>query len=291
MSRQIIVLSGETNQSGKVRFTCAFWIARSVGTVTWRPPQTSSVVKTATPAELAALASGAVLEVTYTTNWYFLSGGTTAVRAEVQSAYAQRAASVTTEENVSDQFGGWFWDGTTWAAPDPFTPPAATPSVQTTHRFTASNPVAGVAHGTAITTTPPFTLHNPVGSGVVLRIIETRVGRISGTLGAGNVVYTSTSQATAPTGGTVLTPACALTGYSAVSKALAYQGSLLAATPSLLRPSIALNGNPTGVQLIRDCVDGTLDVLPGSALSLLHVGTAGTTPLVMFCAVWDEVPI
>ena len=293
MARQIIVVRGDTSSvAGKIRFQCAFWLPRTPGNVTWKPAQTTSMVPDATPAELAALANGTIYEEAYTSRYYPIVPGMADARAEVIAAYTARLEALTNEEDLSEQFGGWSWNGTAWSAPAPFTPPAAAPSSLAARRFSAQNGTGGVAHGTAITTTPPLILHNPAGSGVILKVIESRFSRVSGTLGAGTVVYASNAQPGAPSPvGTTLSTPSALLGYSATSAGKAYQGGTLAALPTLVRPGIAVNGNPSGVQLVRDCVEGTLDVMPGNALSVCFVGTAGTSPLVIFGLVWEEAPV
>lgn len=74
--------------------------------------------------------------------------------------------------------------------------------------YVASNAVAGVAPGTALSTAPPICLHNPVGSGKNLVILKTSVSYLSGTLGGGNIAYGYVAQSTAPSTGAALTPVC-----------------------------------------------------------------------------------
>lgn len=161
--------------------------------------------------------------------------------------------------------------------------------------FTASTGVAGVAPGTALSTTPPFTLYNPLGSGVNLVIVSASLGYISGTLGAGTVVYAvnnNIAQA-APTGGTTLTAINGLIGNASASKAKVFQGSTLATTPTILRDAFILPAFAGAAAApsppVRDIVDGAMVVMPGAALSLQAIAAAGTSPLALFSMTWEEV--
>jgi hypothetical protein len=163
------------------------------------------------------------------------------------------------------------------------------------HTFVASTAVAGVAPGTALSTTPPLTLYNPQNSGIVVALLKSTLGWISGTLGGGTLVYavnTNPSQA-APTGGTELTPQCLLLG-SPRGVARVFQGATLAATPTLLRPWRTVGAwdgtaNVLPAPLEED-LEGQIQIAPGCSLSLQEIGGAGTSPLVLFSATWEEVP-
>jgi hypothetical protein len=163
--------------------------------------------------------------------------------------------------------------------------------------FTVSTGVAGVAHGTALSTTPPIALCNPSGSGVYLVLIESYLGYVSGTLGAGSIVYGHVSpQATTPTGGTALAIQSANIGGGKRTVASAHQGSTLAATPVLLKPAFvfgpALATTPAfPSSMAKDEIEGAIVVAPGNAIVMAGVATAGTTPLVMFGLSWEEVPV
>ena len=171
---------------------------------------------------------------------------------------------------------------------------------ETTYRgntFIASTGVAGVAPGTALSTTPPFTLYNPLNSGVNLVLISASLGYISGTLGAGTIVYgvnVNTAQA-APTGGTTLTPICSLVGNGSLPRGKAFQGATLAVAPTILRDMVVLGAfagaaappNPP----VRDVIDGSIIIIPGASVSLQGVAGAGTTPLVTLAITWEEVPV
>jgi hypothetical protein len=162
--------------------------------------------------------------------------------------------------------------------------------------FVASTAVAGVAPGTALSTTPPFILYNPTANTKNLAIRKTSVGYVSGTLGAGTIVYATSAQAAAPTGGTAITPKNCLLGNGASSSAFAYSGSTLSATPSIVRPSAFNFGaflattaaiNPP---LIEEVADEFL-LTPGNVFVMAGVAAAGTSPLVLLSATWEEVPV
>jgi hypothetical protein len=159
----------------------------------------------------------------------------------------------------------------------------------------ACTPVAGVAPGTALSTTPPMALWNPPSSGVELYVKKSYLGFISGTLGAGTVVYAVvTSQTTVPTGGTELTPQCSKIGMPR-GAGRAFQGSTLASTPAILRPGYVVGAFTTSTATAPDpsldLIDDAIIVTPGSVLCMQEIGAAGTSPLCLFGLVWEEVPV
>lgn len=162
--------------------------------------------------------------------------------------------------------------------------------------FIASTAVAGVAPGTALSTTPPFTLYNPLGSGTNLSIVSASIGYISGTLGAGTIVYAvnnNTAQA-APTGGTSLVPINTFVGNNTLPHGKVFQGATLAVAPTILRDCVILGAFAGAAALfppIRDIVDGTIIIIPGASISLQGVAAAGTTPLLTFAVTWEEIPV
>lgn len=155
--------------------------------------------------------------------------------------------------------------------------------------YTASTGVAGVAPGTVLSTTPPFILYNPPGSKKIVAVLRTFLGYVSGTLGAGSVLYavSTTLQAAAPTGGTTLNPINNLLG-NRPGAAQAFQGATLAAVPTIFRPAFIIGGTPATPTRIDDQVDGAIMLLEGAALSLQEIGAAGTAPLVLFGITWEE---
>lgn len=166
--------------------------------------------------------------------------------------------------------------------------------------YGAATAAAGVAPGVALSTAPPFCLWNPFGSGVVLSLLRTSMGYVSGTLGAGTIVYAFVpSQTTAPTGGTELT-AFATNVSAARPRARAYQGSTVVAAGTIagpafcLQPTLATAPAAGGFVPLAPAIDdvaGLWTVQPGSALVLQGVAAAGTSPLVLFGAIWEEIPL
>ncbi len=159
--------------------------------------------------------------------------------------------------------------------------------------FIASTAVAGVAPGTALSTTPPMCLLNPLNSGVDLVILKTAVGYISGTLGAGNIVYSYfTPQASVPTGGAELVPVCTQIGQIK-GTGRAFQGSTIAGTPLILRPAYnmgaALATTALGIGICQDLVEGEIVVPPATVFVMQGVAGAGTTPLVLMSVCWEEI--
>jgi hypothetical protein len=155
--------------------------------------------------------------------------------------------------------------------------------------------VAGVAPGTALSTTPPMALWNPPASGKNLAILKSYMGYVSGTLGAGTVVYAVVSaQTTVPTTGTELVPQCSLIGAPR-GVGRVFQGSTLAATPAILRPAFILgafaNTTASPPDPALDLVDGAIVVPPGAVLCLQGIAAAGTTPLILLSLIYEEIPI
>jgi hypothetical protein len=161
--------------------------------------------------------------------------------------------------------------------------------------FSASIGVAGVAPGTALSTTPAFTLYNPTNSGVILSLKKILVGYVSGTLGAGSLVHAqNASQVAAPTGGTELTPVCALlNGSRGTGKA--FTGSTISAASTLIRPSINLGAflasEASVPGVLQDDLDGSIIVPAGVAYCYQGIAAAGTTPLLIIAAIWEEITL
>ena len=161
--------------------------------------------------------------------------------------------------------------------------------------FMASTAVAGVAPGTAQSTTPAFSLWNPVNSGLDLIIVRATIGYVSGTIGAGTLVWGWVSQTTAPTTGTELTPI--LTRAAAANgSGRAFQASTHSAIPAIMRPAfilsavLATTAAPLAAAAV-DWVDGEIVVPPNTAVTLHGVAAAGSTPLILISVTWEEVPV
>lgn len=163
--------------------------------------------------------------------------------------------------------------------------------------FSSCIPVAGVAPGTVLAAAgTPFTLYNPIGSGVYLALVYASMGYVSGTLGAGTVYLAenpSTIQA-APSGGTLLARQCSFAGFTG-GKGLAYTGATVAAVPSVVEPLFTIGAFLASTALIAPVLkfawNGSHQLAPGAAYTLQAVAAAGSTPLVTFAVMWEEIPI
>lgn len=113
--------------------------------------------------------------------------------------------------------------------------------------------------------------------------------------GGGSIVYGVVDvQVTIPSGGTELTPRCSMIGFPR-GVGRAFQGSTLAATPSILRPAFVLgafvNTAVVPPDPALDEVKGAIIVPPGTALCLQGIAAAGASPLVLLSLIYEEVPI
>lgn len=162
--------------------------------------------------------------------------------------------------------------------------------------FLGMTAVTGVAPGTSVSTTAAFALFNPAGSGVYLSVLRATMGYVSGTLGAGVVSWNANvNAAAAATTGTAITAINCLLGggYSASGKPLTT--ATLPAAPTVLRPFVSLGASlaTTAVQpwQVAEDVEGEIIVAPGCTISLHATAAAGTSPLVVFGMMWEEIPI
>jgi hypothetical protein len=179
---------------------------------------------------------------------------------------------------------------------------------EATHRgnvYSVTNGHTGQAPGTALGVHPPILLYNPAGSGKRLKLIKVTGGYISGTLGAGTVfhcgftlggqVASQSNVAPVVGSGATLTPANMDLGSANNSVAVAFANGTLNANPQELYPFATINAeaastatNPTQIE---EDLDGNLVLEPGSGWCLEAVAAAGTSPLMSFGVVWEEVPI
>lgn len=161
------------------------------------------------------------------------------------------------------------------------------------HLFYAQTPVTGVAPGTTISTTGAYTLYNP-SSSVYLVVLAGFMGYVSGTLGAGVVDWVAHTNpaAAAPTGTAIVPTNALLGGASSVAKPLT-TSTVVAGTP--IRPFCSLGASlaSTAVQPwnVMDDVGGAIIVAPLTAVDLHATAAAGTSPLVVFGMLWEEVVI
>ncbi len=158
--------------------------------------------------------------------------------------------------------------------------------------FTVSTAVAGVAPGTVLSTTPPFIVYNPATSGKNLVILQTAVGYVSGTLGGGTIVYAG--GVSVQPGATILTPRSALIGGASATVSVCSQGGTVT-LPTIIRPAYTVGAWTAATAAInpvlKDQLDGEFIIIPGSAFVMQGVMAAGSTPLMLFSATWEEVAV
>lgn len=165
--------------------------------------------------------------------------------------------------------------------------------------FTGATATAGCAVGSlTISTTCAHLLYNPIGSGVNLSMIQASAWYVSGTLGAGLLLYTTNSgvAAIAPTAGTAITSRSALIqGGNAAPKGVCQ--TLSTSVPSMvtLRPFctlLAYAGAAIGANFpLKDQLNGEFVVPPGFFFGIHGITAAGTSPIMGFSFTWEEVPI
>lgn len=149
---------------------------------------------------------------------------------------------------------------------------------------------AAIAPGTALSTAPPFALWNPVDSRVEIVIKRLEVAYVSGTLGAGHLMFADVAQPTKPTGGTEITNLIKGARRGATpapaSVANAFAGSTVV-QPVAFRPAHNIGSGPD----IPPAEDLGFSLLPGNLLAVEEVGAAGSSPLVRICLTWAEYAI
>jgi hypothetical protein len=162
--------------------------------------------------------------------------------------------------------------------------------------YAAQTAATGVAPGTALGTTGAFTLSNPKGSGKRLKLMKLSMGYISGTLGAGvvQICVNNDPTAAAPTG-TAITPVNMDVGSANNSVAKPLTTSTLPVAPTAVDILCSLGASlaTTAVQpwLIEKDLDGDMVIEPGCSVTLEATAASGSSPLVVFNAIWEEVPI
>ncbi len=158
--------------------------------------------------------------------------------------------------------------------------------------YVASTQAAGVAPGTALGTAPPLCIWNPPDSQVIAAVLTASIGYVSGTLGAGNVVWAYCTQAADPTGGTALAPkGTNLSNSSGGVKAFqsSTTGTLLILEGTGWTLGAALATTATFPAQNALVVNGKICVPPGKLLALQGIAAAGTTPLVIYSITYEEV--
>lgn len=161
--------------------------------------------------------------------------------------------------------------------------------------FRAQTDSSGVAPGTAIGTSAPFALYNPAGSGVNLVLLDLSMGYHSGTLGAGYVsICANTNVLAAAVTGTAITAVNALLGSGNTAVGQAFDAATLPAAPTVIGAFCSLTAllasTAVAPYTVYQEVAGSIIVGPGATVSLEADAAAGTSPLVVFGATWEEVP-
>jgi hypothetical protein len=154
----------------------------------------------------------------------------------------------------------------------------------------------GVAPGTSLSTTAAFSLYNPISSGKNLVLIDVGLGYVSGTIGTGQTYLTAnTNSNAAAVTGTAITPVNMnlASANTAVGKPLT-TATLPAAQVAIhplwiLAPFLATSVfQPIPTRIV---LDGKYIVSPGTSLNIHSVAAAGSSPLVVFSASWEEVAV
>lgn len=161
--------------------------------------------------------------------------------------------------------------------------------------FMGQTAVTGVAPGTAIGTTAAFALYNPAGTGKRLIIHKASMSYVSGTLGIGQVQWVGhldPNQA-AFTGTAIPVVGGRVGGGSAVGKPFTTATVPAAGTPFRLFANLPpmLASSVFAPWRIDDLVEGAIALDPGIGVSLQATAAAGTSPLVLFSAVWEEAAV
>jgi hypothetical protein len=165
--------------------------------------------------------------------------------------------------------------------------------------FTAQTATGGVSVATlAITTACVFLLYNPLTSGVNLSLIQASAFYVSGTLGAGLLVYTTNGGVgvVSPGVGTAIVGRSSLlNGANAAPKGVPMTSGTAAANMSVIRPFLSLSAYAGaaigGTMLFKDQLNGEMVVQPGYFVGIHGITATGTSPVMGFSMSWEEVPI
>ena len=167
--------------------------------------------------------------------------------------------------------------------------------------YSACTPVAGCAPGTALGTALSLCLYNPLNSGVGLSVWKVSWAYVSGTLGAGNIVYCTNNVAGAQAGtvptGTAMVARNNQIGNGSTPKGLALSAATVVTTSAtgILRPVWSIFPVLATTAILPapmiDEVAGEYEVLPGNIFGAHEIGGAGTSPLGCWGICWEEYPI
>lgn len=161
--------------------------------------------------------------------------------------------------------------------------------------MTASGGVTPVSQAPAagVGTTSCFALWNPKNSGKILSVLRSTMGYVSGTLGAGAILYVAhTNPAQAAITGTAITPVNCQLGNGSTGAGLAFTTATVPASGALLRTLCNLQASLASTAVapwqVTDLVDGEFLIYPGAALGFQGFVAAGASPLVLFSMSWEE---
>jgi hypothetical protein len=132
------------------------------------------------------------------------------------------------------------------------------------------------------------------GSGKRLAVLKLGMGYVSGTLGAGVVHVCSSAAADAAPTGTAITPRNRNVGGSATSVATPFTTATITTNAGKVISvlcSLGASLATTAVQPwdVEKDFDGEIVIEPGYNITIHATAAAGTSPLVVFNALWEEV--
>ena len=161
--------------------------------------------------------------------------------------------------------------------------------------YSATTAATGTAPGTALGTTAAFTLYNPAGSGKNLIVQKAGLGLISGTMGGGTLWITGSAVGdAAPSGGTAITPRNRSVGSPNTAVGQAFTGATVATTAAkmidilatITEEVVATTAGPT--EVTEKDIDGEIVIQPGFYICFSATAAAGSSPLMVFKATWEE---
>ncbi len=163
--------------------------------------------------------------------------------------------------------------------------------------FTASTINTGVTVASlTLTTSAPTAMGNPSGSGVNAYLKSISAVYVSGTIGTGAMFLVGHPNSAAVTGTAATYINSCMIGSTATPKCNVTYTSTVAASGKVIQnmfttePFVATDHLAPGQPLTWD-FSGGFGVAPGSAVSVQGIMAAGSSPLLVFTWVWQEVAI
>lgn len=162
--------------------------------------------------------------------------------------------------------------------------------------YVGSTPAAGVTVPIYSSTTQQCVLYNPVGSGVVLSLLRTRIGYISGTMVAGHFCYANQTLLTSAITGT---QSALVQNLKLAAAAAGGSSALLFTAATVVAMTYLMNvGQSQVVQAAtatntpwtqEDDLDGLITIQPGSAIAV--AANVAAAVVANISLVWEELPI